>query len=103
MMNNKDVFGPQDVTQFIPERFLREGITDPYATFGFGRRYESSAFNYLMSRKEMSRICPGRYHAQSSMFISVASILHVFRIGRNAGSTGDLRQEDFKWSTGIAV
>lgn len=40
MLNNKDVYGPQDVTKFEPERFLREGIKDPYATFGFGRRYK---------------------------------------------------------------
>lgn len=45
-MLNEKVYGPQDVTNFVPERFLREGIRDPYATFGFGRRYESLSFSY---------------------------------------------------------
>ncbi|KAJ7751121.1 cytochrome P450, partial [Mycena metata] len=51
---------------FNPERFLLDGkpnphVRDPQATFGFGRR-----------------VCPGRYVAASSVFISVASILATF-------------------------
>ncbi|KAI0350830.1 cytochrome P450 [Trametes cingulata] len=56
-------------TQFIPERFLKDGVLDPsvrdpqkYA-FGFGRR-----------------ICPGRHFADASMFIICSSVLHAFNI-----------------------
>ncbi|KAI0697620.1 cytochrome P450 [Cerioporus squamosus] len=54
---------------FRPERFISDGKLDPLVRdpgafiFGFGRR-----------------ICPGRYFAQTGLFITVASILHVFDI-----------------------
>ncbi|KAH9889917.1 cytochrome P450 [Cubamyces lactineus] len=56
--------------RFYPERFIRDGKLDftnapdplPLA-FGFGRR-----------------VCPGRYSADSIIFIMIASILHVFDI-----------------------
>ncbi|PIL29172.1 cytochrome P450 [Ganoderma sinense ZZ0214-1] len=59
----------EDPHVFRPERFIRDGkldlsVRDPLAfVFGFGRR-----------------ICPGRHFAEASLFISVASILHVFDI-----------------------
>ncbi|EMD36560.1 hypothetical protein CERSUDRAFT_95847 [Gelatoporia subvermispora B] len=54
---------------FRPERFIKDGMLDPDAkdparvAFGFGRR-----------------ICPGRYFADASLFLFIASILHVFDI-----------------------
>ncbi|KAI0774796.1 cytochrome P450 [Trametes elegans] len=59
-----------DPDRFLPERFLREGRIDPNVrdpttfAFGFGRR-----------------ICPGLHFADAQLFITFASILHVFRIG----------------------
>lgn len=60
-----------DPDEFRPERFMRDGQLDLTVThdpalfaFGFGRR-----------------ICAGRYFAFSSLFITVASVLHVFDIG----------------------
>ncbi len=59
-----------DPDEFRPERFMRDGQLDLTAhdpalfAFGFGRR-----------------ICPGRYFAFTSLFITVASVLHVFDIG----------------------
>lgn len=55
--------------QFRPERFLKNGkmnpdIQDPeLAVWGFGRR-----------------ICPGRYMADNSIFLTVASFLATFSI-----------------------
>ncbi|KAI0333733.1 cytochrome P450 [Cubamyces sp. BRFM 1775] len=54
---------------FCPERFIKDGQLDPTVRdptdymFGFGRR-----------------ICPGRHLAIPSLFINIASILHVFDI-----------------------
>ncbi|KAI0373870.1 cytochrome P450 [Pilatotrama ljubarskyi] len=56
--------------EFRPERFIRDGqldhsVRDPYAfAFGYGRR-----------------ICAGRYLADDALFLTVASVLHVFNIG----------------------
>ncbi|EMD36556.1 hypothetical protein CERSUDRAFT_115591 [Gelatoporia subvermispora B] len=61
---------PEDYPEpelFKPERFLKDGKLDPDVrdpstiAFGFGRR-----------------ICPGRHLSDASVFINVASILHVF-------------------------
>ncbi|KAH9889916.1 cytochrome P450, partial [Cubamyces lactineus] len=56
--------------EFDPDRFIRHGKLDPDVldpvtfVFGFGRR-----------------ICPGRYFADSMLYIIIASVLHVFEIG----------------------
>ncbi|KAF8478751.1 cytochrome P450 [Gautieria morchelliformis] len=62
MLHDEQAYGP-DTDKFIPERFLVPGVKDPNAAFGFGRR-----------------ICPGRYMADNSVFIAIASILKVFDI-----------------------
>ncbi|KAI0644245.1 cytochrome P450 [Trametes meyenii] len=55
--------------RFSPERFLKDGKLDPNVRdpaaflFGFGRR-----------------ICPGLHFVDTSLFITFASLLHVFRI-----------------------
>ncbi|KAI0822975.1 O-methylsterigmatocystin oxidoreductase [Trametes gibbosa] len=62
---------------FIPERFLKERLDgeetrDPEKyQFGFGRR-----------------ICPGRHFANNALFITVASLLHVFDIEAPLGENG---------------
>lgn len=67
-----------DASTFNPDRFLRADgtlnpdIRDPaVAAFGFGRR-----------------ICPGRFMALDSMWITIASLLNVFEIGRAVGDDG---------------
>ncbi|KAI0641987.1 CyP450 monooxygenase [Trametes meyenii] len=68
ILHDPDVYESPD--EFRPERFIKDGrldttVPDPAAfMFGFGRR-----------------ICPGRYFAQASLFITLASVLHVFDIG----------------------
>ncbi|KAI8994215.1 CyP450 monooxygenase [Trametes punicea] len=55
--------------RFYPERYIRDGKLDPDVldpaslAFGFGRR-----------------VCPGRHFADAGLFITVASVLHVFDI-----------------------
>jgi len=66
MLHDPATYG-EDVAQFRPERFLTsDGTLDstipfPDAAFGFGRR-----------------VCPGRAFAQSSLWLSVASLLACF-------------------------
>ncbi|TBU44032.1 O-methylsterigmatocystin oxidoreductase [Dichomitus squalens] len=66
----------EDADEFRPERFIRDGkldstVRDPLAfAFGFGKRHGPPG----------DRICPGRYFADTALFINVASVLHVFDI-----------------------
>ncbi|KAI0821982.1 cytochrome P450 [Trametes gibbosa] len=52
--------------EFMPERFIKDGASDPTVRdprdFAFG-------------------VCPGRFFAEESLYLIVASILHVFDIG----------------------
>ncbi|KAJ8456890.1 hypothetical protein ONZ51_g11855 [Trametes cubensis] len=56
--------------RFIPDRFVRDGKLDPDVldpaslVFGFGRR-----------------VCPGRHFADAMLFMTIASVLHVFEVG----------------------
>lgn len=62
MLHDESVF-PKP-SQFQPERFLDPNVKLPEAVFGFGRR-----------------ICPGRFMARSSTWITIASVLSAFEIG----------------------
>ncbi|GJJ05860.1 hypothetical protein Clacol_000047 [Clathrus columnatus] len=53
----------EDVDDFNPARFLKDGVKDPDVAFGFGRR-----------------VCPGRWMADSQLFIMIATILQAFKI-----------------------
>ncbi|KAI0832849.1 CyP450 monooxygenase [Trametes gibbosa] len=62
-----------DPEEFRPQRFLEDPpARDPMTyVFGHGRR-----------------ICPGRYFADASLFIIVASVLHTLNIGRPLDEAG---------------
>lgn len=62
MLHDESVF--PEPSHFRPERFLDPNVKLPEAVYGFGRR-----------------ICPGRFMARSSMWITVASVLAAFEIG----------------------
>jgi len=62
VLHDESVF--PEPSQFRPERFLDPNVKLPEAVYGFGRR-----------------ICPGRFMARSSMWITVASVLAAFEIG----------------------
>ncbi|KAF8587788.1 cytochrome P450 [Ramaria rubella] len=72
MLHDERIFGPRPA-EFEPERFLRPGARDPNVAFGHGRR-----------------MCPGRYMATSSIFITVASILKVFNITHAKDDVGNV-------------
>nr|VWO96823.1 N/A [Ganoderma boninense] len=80
----------EDPDEFRPERFIRDGkldpsVRDPLAfVFGFGRR-----------------ICPGRYFADTSLFINIASVLHVFDIGPPLDENGDPIRVKMEMSDGF--
>ena len=62
---------------------------DPSAiAFGFGRRCAlvgTSLTPYLM---QLERICPGRYFADATLWLTMSSILAVFDIGPSLDSSG---------------
>ncbi|KAF8574681.1 cytochrome P450 [Ramaria rubella] len=70
ILRDENRFGP-DPDAFNPDRFLKPGVAEPVAAFGFGRR-----------------ICPGRHFAENTLFIAVSSMLHVFKIGKAFGDDG---------------
>ncbi|KAF8515563.1 cytochrome P450 [Gautieria morchelliformis] len=70
ILHDEAIYGP-DPDDFKPERFLVSGVEYPSAAFRYGRR-----------------ICPGRHYADDSVFITVASVLHVFNITPARDSTG---------------
>ncbi|KAJ6574424.1 cytochrome P450 [Mycena capillaripes] len=74
--NVRGISGEGDyLTRFSPEKIVNQDSDDvdpaDYA-FGFGRR-----------------ACPGKYMAENSLFIFVASILAAFRISKEADSDGE--------------
>ncbi|KAI0754759.1 cytochrome P450 [Daedaleopsis nitida] len=76
--------------RFIPERFLQDGklrsdVRDPATmAFGFGRR-----------------ICPGRYFAEATLFINIASILHTLDITPPVDEHGQPIQIEVKASSSL--
>ena len=75
-----DVFG-SDAAQFNPARYLDrsrqvellDGREDGHLAFGFGRR-----------------ICPGRYVAEGTLAIDIATLLWGMRFERPEGARGEL-------------
>ncbi|KAN0118658.1 Cytochrome P450 [Russula decolorans] len=66
--------------RFQPERFLDRKVKPPDVGFGFGRR-----------------ICPGRFMARSSMWITVASVLAAFEISPvvDGGGVPQIPKEEY--------
>ncbi|KIJ28806.1 hypothetical protein M422DRAFT_269857 [Sphaerobolus stellatus SS14] len=77
-------FGPE-TERFDPGRFMESGRRDPGQTgaFGYGRR-----------------VCPGRYMAENSLFIAVASILQNFDITPARDGSGKEVMPEYEWTSG---
>ncbi|KAJ6575093.1 cytochrome P450 [Mycena capillaripes] len=85
MLHDESVY--KDPESFDPDRFMEPGSSsiDPMRVlYGFGRR-----------------ICPGRFFANDSMFIAMASILHTFTISKPSGPDGLPLEQTIEWSSGI--
>ncbi|KIJ50092.1 hypothetical protein M422DRAFT_27479 [Sphaerobolus stellatus SS14] len=85
LLHDEADFGP-DTDKFIPERFLKSGVRDRAlaGAFGYGRR-----------------ICPGRYMAQYTLFIKIASILQVFEISAPKDAEGRDLPLEYTFSSGF--
>ncbi|KZT41729.1 cytochrome P450 [Sistotremastrum suecicum HHB10207 ss-3] len=80
-------------SKFIPERFIDEDgklatvPRDPITiSFGFGRR-----------------VCPGKYLADNSMWITMASVLALFDITKPKDAFGNDIEPDLEYESGAAV
>ncbi|KAJ7251375.1 cytochrome P450 [Mycena rebaudengoi] len=78
-----------DPDKFNPDRFLLNGrlnpaVRDPSLVFGFGRR-----------------VCPGRHMAQSTLWITVASLLAVFNITKAIGKDGKILEPSYEYHSAI--
>ncbi|KAJ7251370.1 cytochrome P450 [Mycena rebaudengoi] len=78
-----------DPYKFNPDRFLLNGqlnpaVRDPSLVFGFGRR-----------------VCPGRHMAQSTLWITVASLLAVFNITKAIGEDGKILEPSYEYHSAI--
>ncbi|KAF8588294.1 cytochrome P450 [Ramaria rubella] len=85
ILHDEKVYGPRP-EEFEPERFFQPGISIPTMQYGFGRR-----------------ICPGRYMADNSVFIAVASILHVFHISHATDNNGKEIPVKPAYKSGIVI
>ncbi|KAJ7252541.1 cytochrome P450 [Mycena rebaudengoi] len=80
-----------DPYKFNPDRFLLNGqlnpaVRDPSLVFGFGRR-----------------VCPGRHMAQSTVWITVASLLAVFNITKAIGEDGKILEPSYEYHSDIVL
>ncbi|KAG5650875.1 hypothetical protein H0H81_010675 [Sphagnurus paluster] len=77
-----------DPFTFNPDRFMKDGklnedIKDPAsAAFGFGRR-----------------ICPGRYMGFSAVWITIASLVAAFDIGKAVDADGNVIEPSYEYTT----
>jgi len=85
MLQDQSSYGSH-VEDFEPDRFLERGSRDPTIVFGFGRR-----------------ICPGRHLVERTLFLTIASILHIYRIDKPVHMKIKPELKDYTFTSGLVV
>ena len=109
-LHDPDVF--PDPFEFRPERFIRDGkydagVRDPIDfVFGFGRRWAPLSLRISFAHLPLCvmlscRICPGRFFALDTIFIAIASALHVFDVSPPLGDDGAPLRLEYENTDGI--
>jgi hypothetical protein len=104
----QDVYPDPD--SFSPDRFMKDGKLDPSvrdptdSVFGYGRRYVNLSFKFRQSLIFCFRICPGKYLAFSSVWLTVSSILATMEISNWVDpKTGEVNIPSGEYTKGFAL
>jgi len=89
MLHNEADFPEPE--SFNPDRFLKDGKLDPDV-----RSPESTAFGFG------PRVCPGRHLALQSMFITIASVISTFDIGKALDEDGNEITPSGEYTSGLS-
>ena len=94
-----------DPMKYQPERYLKDGILNPDVldtdsiAFGFGRRLVYVISNIHLIIKYFSRICPGRYLADNSLYSIVSCLLAVYDIKPPVDDQGNIIKFDAEFTS----
>ena len=99
MLHDERVYN--NPTEFMPQRYEAPASEpDPArVAFGFGRRYvhiNDSQHHAPANIHSPRRVCPGRFFADESVWLTVALMLHIFDISKPAGVPFKV-----EWSPGL--
>jgi len=98
-----------DPFTFNPERFLGPNPpTDPHQyAFGFGRRYvRLGSLSFDLKSPLNCRIgshCPGKDVASATVYMSIATTLKTFNIGKAKDASGKEIEPEAGWTTGLVM
>lgn len=68
---------------------------------GAGQSLEARRCRKIFLTCSSCRVCPGRYFADDTLFLTIASLLHLFRISNVEGATGRDVVRNVHWSSGL--
>lgn len=99
-----------DPFEFRPDRFInKDGIETPLdpraASFGFGRRsdYIPISLNPWRSLTALFRVCPGRYFADSLLWMMMIRMISVFYLSKPLDKEGKVIEPSGEYLTGMVT